>query len=206
VGARYQYFKNDTWRLALTGGVRIPTGEADDPDDLVDLEFGTGAWALFLHSNNDFTAGKNLLLNATARYYLFLPDRETLRVPDDVNQPVTINREKVDRDIGDVIDLEAEARYEFSKGANISVIYNFTHAFKDDISGDRGFNYTSLEDETDWQSHIFIAGLSYSTVPLYFEKKFPIPFSIGAFYRTRFAGKNNALRTEFIRVVLQAYF
>jgi hypothetical protein len=30
---------------------------------------------------------------------------------------------------------------------------------------------------------------------LYLEKKFPAPFSIGLFYRTRFAGKNNALRT-----------
>jgi hypothetical protein len=206
VGAKYQYFKNDTWRLALTGGVRIPTGEADDPDDLVDLEFGTGAWALFLHSNNDFTAFENLLLNATARYYLFLPDRETLRVPDDVNQPVTANREKVDRDKGDVIDLELEARYEFFRGANISVLYNFTHAFKDEVSGNLGFNYKSLEDETEWESHIFIAGFSYSTVPLYLEKKFPAPFSIGLFYRTRFAGKNNALRTEFVKVALQAFF
>jgi hypothetical protein len=33
-GLKYQYFKNDKWRLAVTGAVRFPTGEVDDPDDL----------------------------------------------------------------------------------------------------------------------------------------------------------------------------
>jgi hypothetical protein len=46
VGARYQYLKTDDWRLAFTGGVRLPTGETDDPDDLMDYALGSGAWAL----------------------------------------------------------------------------------------------------------------------------------------------------------------
>ncbi len=206
VGARYQYFKNENWRLALTFGVRIPTGDVDDPDNLTDLEFGTGAWAPFLHSNNDYTGIKHLVINATARYYLVLPDRETVRIPDDVNQPVTKNREKVDRDIGDVIELEGEANYEFARGANISLLYKFSYMFRTEVSGNLGFNYRSLEDETEWESHVVQVGLSYSTLPLYEEKKFPIPLKVGIGYGNRFAGKNNALRVRYVKAGLEMFF
>ena len=54
VGGRYQYFNNDTWRLAFTGGVRLPTGKMDDPDNLVDLDFGSGAYALFFRFHHDY--------------------------------------------------------------------------------------------------------------------------------------------------------
>lgn len=206
VGARYQYFRNEDWRLALTGGVKLPTGDVDDPDNLVDVGFGKGAWGLFFHSNNDYTGIKNLVLNATFMYTLYLPDRETLRIPDNVNQPITINKEKVDRDIGDVIELETEAKYEFLKGANISLLYKFGHSFKDDISGNLGFAYESLEDETNRTEHIFIAGVSYSTVQLYMDRKFPLPLSAKLEYRNRFAGKNNVFKAEYIGVGLQVFF
>src|SRR5215831_14977856 len=45
-GFRYQYLKTTNWRLALTSGVRFPTGQVDDPDNLVDVAFGAGAYAL----------------------------------------------------------------------------------------------------------------------------------------------------------------
>lgn len=206
VGAKYQYFKNERWRMALTGGVRLPTGDVDDPDNLVDRGFGTGAWALFIHSNNDYTGIKNLLLNGTARYSLYLPNRETLRVSDDVDEPLTTNVEKVDRDLGDVIELEALAKYEFLRGANFSLLYHFGYSFRDDVSGDLGFNYQSLEDETEWTEHVIKVYLSYSTVPLFLEKKFPIPISVFIGYRNRFAGKNNVFKSEYISLGVSSYF
>ena len=109
LGARYQYLKNDKWRLAFTGGVSLPTGETDDPDDLMDYPLGTGAWALLFRSNNDYTGIKNLILNATLKYDLYLPDKEVMRVPDDVNQPITPNKEEVDRDLGDFIEINTSA-------------------------------------------------------------------------------------------------
>ena len=81
-------------------------------------------------------------------------------------------------------------------------------------SGDRitgvirigGFNYKSLEDETDQKEHIIIARLSYSTLPLYLEKKFPVPLDASIFYRDRFAGDNNLLKSQYIGFGLGVYF
>ncbi len=206
VGLRYQYLKTDDWRLAFTGGVRIPTGEKDDPDNLMDYPLGSGAWALLFNFNQDYIGIENLVLNATFRYELYLPDKETLRVPDDVDEVITANEEKVDRDIGDVIELEASASYAFFEGWNFSLLYKYGFAFENDVSGDKGFAYESLQDETDYTEHVGIVGLSYSTIGLYRAKKFPVPLNVSISYRNRFAGSNNVLKSQYVGVKLEVYF
>ena len=206
VGARYQYFNNDSWRLAFSGGVRFPTGKMDDPDNLVDLDFGSGAYALLFRFNHDYMAIKNLVLNGTVEYDLVLPQRTTLRIPDDVNLPLTFNREKVRRNIGDIIALKLSAGYTLYKGLTASLLYHFEAKLKDKVSGDMGFNYESVEKETNTMSHVYVVGFSYSTVPLFTEKKFPLPLCFFIAYRDRFAGKNNALDTKYIHLGLQIFF
>jgi hypothetical protein len=191
--------------LAFTGGVRFPTGEVNDPDNLVDVGFGDGAYALLFQLQNDFTGIKNLLLNATFRYDLVLPHKERLRVPNSVHEPLTTNEENVDRNIGDRIEIEASGTYAFFNGFSFSLLYKYGYKFKDHVSGNRGFNYKSLEDETDIQEHVGIASLSYSTIPLYQAKKFPIPMTASVSYRDRFAG-TNLLKTQYISLTLAIYF
>jgi hypothetical protein len=190
-GFRYQYLKTNNWRLALTSGVRFPLGQVDDPDNLVDSAFGTGAYALLFRANNDFTGLTNLVLHTTLSYDLYLPDRQTKRVPDKVNQPITTNKEEVKRDLGDIFRVEVSGRYTLLQGLSISGLYEFGAKWKDQIAGKKGFAYASLEEETNWTSHIFIVGVSYTTVPLYLDKRFPIPLVTSIAYRDRFAGSNN---------------
>jgi len=206
VGCRYQYLKTEDWRLAFTGGVRFPTGEVDDPDNLVDYGFGSGAYALLFRFNNDYIGIENLVLNATFRYDLYLPDKETKRVPDDASRPITSNKEEVERDLGDVIELEASGTYQFSETFSFSLLYKYGFGLKDKISGNQGFNYKSLEDETDYTEHVGIIGLSYSTIPLFRAKRFPIPLTASISYRNRFAGSNNVLKSQYIGLGLQVYF
>lgn len=206
LGFRYQYLKTEQWRLAFTGGVRFPTGERDDPDDLTAYPIGSGAYALLFRLNNDYLGIKNVLLNATFRYDLVLPDRETVRIPDDVNLPITANKEKVDRDIGDVIEIDVSGKYTVTPGLDATLNYKYGFALKDDVSGKKGFAYKSLEDETDYTEHVLIGTLSYSTVPLYLAKKFPVPLSGSLSYRNRFAGSNNIFKSQYIGVGLQVFF
>ena len=205
LGARYQYLKNDNWRLAFTGGVRLPTGETDDPDDLMDYPLGAGEWALLFRSNNDYTGIKNLLLNVTLKYDLYLPDKEVMRVPDDVDQPITPNKEEVDRKIGDIIEINTSAAYQFLKGLNAYLEYMYAYKFENDISGDLGYAYDQLEAETDRVEHEFKVGFTYSTIPLFQEKKFSVPLRTWILYRNRFAGKN-VLKSQYIEIGVGIYF
>lgn len=206
VGFRYQYLKTERWRLAFTGGVRFPTGSVDDPDNLIDTSFGSGAWAILFRVNNDFFVMKNLILNATFRYDLVLPDKETRRIPSNVNQPITFNKEKVSRNLGDILELEASGSYEFMKGLTLSLLYRFAFKLKDHVSGDLGFFYESLEEESNWQYHILETGLSYSTIPLFMAKKFPLPLIFSVTYKNVFAGKNNYLKQQLFSFGLAFYF
>lgn len=186
--------------------MRFLTGDEDDPDNLNDVEFGEGVYALLFHLNNDYVGIPNLVLNGTFRYELKLPDEEVLRVPDDVNRPITANKEEVDRNLGDVVEFEALGTYHLPEGLSFSLLYRFGYWSKDDISGSLGFNYEALEAETRRREHLGIVGLSYSNVPLlYREKKFPLPFDFFVKYRNRFAGKN-FLKSEWIGVGLSVYF
>jgi hypothetical protein len=217
-GLRYQYLRTPDWRLAFTGGALFPTGTVDDPDNLVDYGFGTGAYALLFRLNNDYTVSNlwrgpqppgipgELVLNGTFRYDLVLPDSQTKRVPDDVNNPLTANREEVDRDLGDKFEFEISGRYALPHGFSLTGLYRYGFKLEDQISGNRGFAYKSLEDETARTEHIYIFEVTYSTIGLYRNKAFPVPLNARLGYRNRFAGSNNALRSQYIEFTLQVFF
>ncbi len=207
-GVRYQYYSSDVWNLAFTSGIRFPTGKIDDPDNLLDQEFGTGAYALQMYFNHDYKAVDNLVLNATLGYELVLPAKETLRVPSDVNLPLAeaANKEKVDRDIGDILQIELSGQYDLSDEFSIGLLYNYSTKGKDKVSGDLGLAYESLEKETDRTSQQYILGISYSTVKRYMEKKSGVPFVATLEYRDRFAGSNNKLDTDYIGLKMALFF
>jgi hypothetical protein len=205
-GVRYQYLNAAHWRLAVTSGVRLPSGQVDDPDSLVDLAFGKGAYALFWHLHQDYTGFTCCLLNGTFRYSLVLPDRKVRRVPASVNQPITRTKLKVERDLGDEFEFEGSAVYRVFEGLSLSGLYQFGFKLKDEVWGPRGLSVAALEEETDWTSHILIAGVSYTTIPLYREKKFPWPLTASLLYRNRFAGSNNLLKSHYLSLSLAVLF
>jgi hypothetical protein len=205
LGLKYQYLKTKNWRLAFTGGIRLPTGEIDDPDDLGDVALGNGAYALLLYLHHDYIVIKNLVLNASLKYDLVLPHKERLRIPQNVNQPITPNKENVDRNIGDAIELDLSATYGISEAFTFSLLYQYAYKMKDIVSGDLGFNYESRESETRTNQHVGIASLCYSTIPLFKAKKFPVPLTASVSYRNRFAGAN-IYKSQYISITLAAYF
>jgi hypothetical protein len=146
------------------------------------------------------------VLNGTFRYDLLLPDHQKKRVLLDVNNPLTRNEENVKRNLGDFFEFEISAKYGLLKGLNFSGLYKYGFKLKDNVSGNMGFNYSSLEQETKATSHIYIVELSYSTLPLYLEKKFPLPISASLSYRNRFAGSDNVLRSQYVGFGLSVLF
>ncbi len=209
IGSRYQYLKTKDWRLAANFGIRLPTGTRNDPDNLVDFTpFSGETYALLFRFNQDFIRIKNNVFNTTFRYDYRLPDKQEQRVLDDVNSPLApaANNERVDRKLGDIMQLEVSDSYSFFGGFNASLLYNYKFKLKDRVSGDKGLAYESLENETRGKSHVVKAGLSYSTIPLFMEKKFPIPLSFDFTYRYRFAGSDNSAKSQYMQFGLNIYF
>lgn len=204
--AKYKLYDENDWRLALTGGVRLPTGEVDDPDNLVDVPFGDGTTDLIVRFHTDYVGVDKLFLNATLKYDIQLPDEEIKRVPADVNLPLTANKEKVDRDLGDVLELELLGNYSLSRDWSVGLKYRYTRKFKDQVDGDLGFDYSSLENETDFTSHMGFFMVGYSTVQRYMDEKTGIPFDLNLAYRDRFAGTNNVTNSQYISIDFSMYF
>jgi hypothetical protein len=205
-GFRYQYFKNEDWRLAVTSAVRFPTGGQDDPNNLIDQDFGEGAWALLFWLNTDYTGIDRLLLNATVSYDWKLPYSQTLRVRNDVNQPLTVNTEKVDINIGNVFEIDLLARFDVTPAWSVSLNYEYNKAGETDVDGNMGFAYESLEEETAWTAHGIAPGITYSTFPAFEAKKFPIPMHVYLEYWDYFSGSNNYLNQQFFKVGAAVYF
>jgi hypothetical protein len=202
---RYQYYNSENWRLAATGGVRLPTGWTDNVDSLVDYPSGSGAWVGLLRLNQDYIGTKDLFLTATLKYDYYFPDRNYERVPDSVDQPLTTNKERVHRTIGPYFELEMTGAYNLWKGFGPFATYKFGYGWENHVSGDKGYAYKSLEEETEVKQHVYILGLQYTTIPMYLKNEFPVPIVAFIGYRNRFAGEN-ALASEYLDLGLTFYF
>jgi len=232
VGAKYQYLRTEDWRLAATGGVRFPTGRQDDPDNLTDVAWSSGAYALLLRLHNDYMVSNlwkgrpatgrgsswipqtgDLFLDFTFRYDWVLPDEATVRVASPSN-PITTSRERVDRGLGDRFELEWTVKYFPFPGWSLSALYKYGFKLEDRITGRMGFPTQLLQEFTDSTEQIYIVRVTYSTLPLYMEKRFPIPLNVSIGYRDRFAGSgpSNAaspsqyLKTRYLSLGLEVLF
>jgi len=65
LAAKYQFVRTEDWRFAATGGVRFPTGRQDDPDNLTDIPWSTGAYTLLARLHNDYVDRKSTRLNSS---------------------------------------------------------------------------------------------------------------------------------------------
>jgi hypothetical protein len=224
-GAKIQFLKTDDVRMAGSLGMRFPTGEEDDPDSLVDFPFGDGVFAILLRLHGDYLisnlwnrpppvapgairlgAPGDFQLNLTFRYNISLPDRPERRVPSDVNNPITTNKERVSRDMGDRFEAEFGLRYQLFQDFSVSGWYRFVDEQQDEINGTKGFAYSVLEKESAVREHVFFAGATYSTTRLYLAKEFPFPMTVTVGFRDRFAGKNNTLASQYLYLQLGVFF
>lgn len=219
-GIKYQYYQSAHWRLAATGTVRFPTGKWDDPNNLVDNDTGFDAWGLGIQLHQDFVwqqAGleKNaglltpgaFSINTTFRYEAILPDQKPFRVCN-IHRTICPDFDpKVDRNVGDIIQAEISGSVGlFVTGLTLTPIYTYSHKFKDNFSGDLGFDYDQLRVETDYHSHVLDVRLSYSTLDLFLKKQFPLPLSVSFRYWDRLLGNNNQFNSTYLGFTLAAFF
>lgn len=205
LGAKYRFFLEESTAFAITGGLRIPTGRTDDPDNLTDVPWSYGNYALLLRLHYDYKisnlwsrnrtqlqqivpAPGDMIFNATFRYDYMLPDNQVKRIGDTPDQSFTNNREKVSRKLGDLFNIEVSGKYQFTDTFAFTALYSYGFKQKDSISGNLGYNYESLEIYTDSSQQIVILRVSYSTLAAYRKQQSSVPMELSIAYRDRFAG------------------
>jgi len=204
-GLKYKYYQSENWRLAGRLAAVFPTGYTDDPDNLADRDVGNGCFSLKFQSSNDYTGVNRLRLNVAAEYLLTFPKDVTLRVVDDPHQPLSGSNQNVDRNRGDSVELTGTAEYQVFEGGKLFGTYKYGRGWKDTVEGPNG-RIPSLEEETDYYEQVYYIGATYSTIPLFVQKKFPLPMTLGINYRNRFAGNNGLFKSQYVEFGVQVYF
>src|SRR6185295_14979629 len=96
-------------------------------------------------------------------------------------------------------------------GLNFSPLYQYTFKFKDHYSDDKGLDYGSLNQQLDntrgtVEQHVYILQLTYTTLPMFIQKQFPVPLALQLAYRDRFAGTGGTPKSQYIGFTFQAFF
>ena len=216
--------------MATTAGIRFATGYKDNADKLDDVAWSFGHDALLLRLHYDYllsNAWKNIpgrlhdltpaagdvILNLTFRLDYMFPDERIMRFGETPTQIFSNHRERVERDMGDIYNLETTISYQASDAWAYALTYTYTFKDKDEIDGEMGFNYDSLEADTDSSHHIYIVEASYSTLSAFKQQQSAAPMKISIAYRDRFRGKgpfsgqaNSILDTSWIVVGMRVLF
>jgi len=216
-GGRYQYYRSEYWRLAFTGIAVAPTGKQDDPDNLVDIPLGDGNWAARFQFQQDFVyqpeglskrlgfpGAGNFYINTFFEYLYNSPDSRVVRVCSP-RQPVCNQKDEVTRKAGDIFEGQVMGYVGVYKGVILSGGVDYTHQLKSSYSGSRGLNYGDLAIDSEHWFWDYMVGLTYTTVPMFIQKEFPLPLSAVVQWRDRFEG-TNVIRNRWLSFFLTAYF
>ena len=230
LGAKYRIHQGPSSALAITGGVRFPTGYEDDPDLLNDVAWSFGTEAVLMRLHFDYLlsrhwsaaeqewnpgdpAAGDVVLNLTLRVDYMLPDEKLMRIGDTPEQTLTNNRERVSRELGNMFNLEASLYYHATSALTLGATYTYGFKEKDDIDGDLGYNYASLEADTDSMERVVIVSASYSTLDAFRRKQSTLPMEFTLAYRERFDGEgpssgqaNPKLDTRWLVAGLRLFF
>lgn len=173
-------------------GVDLPTGRTDDPDNLLDIPFGTGYTTTYAESINDFLIlGGNLMFTLVGRYQHNWEANKTYRLISSPSFPLTADKENILYKPGNLFSLGGELSMKLWRSLGISANYIFKTKAADFILGNnRNYDYSLLESKTDFRSQTIQFFLNYSTVNSFLSKAFPVPFKIGLNYSYLLAGVN----------------
>ncbi len=176
-------------RAAVGASFRLGTGKADDPDDFVDVPSGDGQNDVELRTQWDLLLGSGFALGFGGRYVVQLPDREIVRITEP-HQPFAAywRRHEVDRDLGDVVDIQVTPRIAFGSFFSLMAQYRARRKAEDqhtgrfDATNDLGEPVTLeaaiLDAETEQREDRVSIGLGYSTLTSVARKRARIPLEI----------------------------
>jgi hypothetical protein len=163
-------------RTAIGGAYRFATGQEDNPNDLFDIPTGDGQSDVELRTAVDLRFARRVATSLRARYTIQLADEPLARIPTGPADlfPPAYSAQRVERDLGDIIEIDAVPRYAVSNRFSLVAHYMFRRKAEDRVTGtftipgsvtgfgDVTLDAATLERETAATEHRIGAGFTFA--------------------------------------------
>lgn len=180
------------FRASVGGVVRLPTGQAESPDNFIDIGPGQGQTDLEGRLFADLLLGSRFWQSFVVRYNNQLSDQQFMRIIDLPNEQLApaYRRQKVRRDLGNVFEFETTPRIVVNSFFAISGQYVYRHKAQDHYTGtftipaaltgygDLNIDAATLDLQTETKEHRLGGGISYSNLHAFEQGKAKIPFEV----------------------------
>ena len=179
-------------RLAVGAGYRFPTGTLASSNALTDIGSGTHVGAVLLRGYADVTVGGHFWVSAIARYAKATTDSLTVRYDPGVAFPSASSAIGVQRQLGNLFELEATPRWVFNDYISIGGQYLYRHKPIDAYSAG-GIAVPAMGVGTDFTEQRVGGGIAFSNAHAVSQGKSKVPFDVSYLHTETIAGSGGGL-------------
>lgn len=214
VGATYQLADRPRFRSQVAVTARLPTGTRDSENNLIDVGTGDRQLDVEVASRNDVILGSTFWIHAGARYGRQFAD-ELMRRVTPANFPFApfSSLALVRRDLGDYVAIDIVPNWRLDDAFSVGVGYHYfsqgatRFSYVDPADETRiGLPATVLEQETAVRRMRIGAGITFSTLGRYAQRRASLPYTVTASYQNTFWGKGGAVpQASAFRLAIRGY-
>jgi len=193
-------------RLSVAAGYRFPTGALPASNALTDIGSGTGAGAVLMRGYLDVLVGSHFWISTIARYAKSTSDTLTVRYDPGVIFPSASTAIGVQRQLGNLFELEATPRWVFNDFVSIGGQYLYTHKPMDSYTTS-GIPLSALEIGTEFTETQVGGGIAFSNLHAVSQGKSKIPFEVSYLHTETISGSGGAVpKLISDRILIRLYY
>lgn len=207
------------FRAAVQGIVRLPTGQAETPNNFIDIGGGQGQTDLEGRVFADLLLGRHFWQSFVIRYNNQLGDDQFARIIDRPDRPLAplYRRQKVKRDLGNIFEFETSPRIVVNDFFAVSGQYVYRSKSEDRYTGtfsipatvtgfaDITLDASTLNMETEQKEHRLGGGIAFSNLYAFEQKKAAIPFEVTYLHWQTVKGSGNVPKAFTDQIQLRLY-
>jgi hypothetical protein len=207
------------FRASVGGVVRLPTGQAESPNNFIDIGGGQGQTDLEGRIFADVLVGSRFWQSFVVRYNNQLADEQVMRITDLPNRNLAplYRRQKVKRNLGNIFEFETTPRIVVNDFFAVSGQYVYRTKSEDKYEGtftipaavtgfsDVTLNAATLNLETEQKEHRLGGGLSFSNLYAFEQKRARIPFEVTYLHWQTVNGSGNVPKAFTDQIQLRLY-
>ncbi len=207
------------FRASVGGVLRLPTGQAESPNNFIDIGGGQGQTDLEGRFFADVLVGSRFWQSFILRYNNQLGDDQFMRITDLPNHNLVplYRRQKVKRNLGNIFEFETNPRIVLNNFFAVSGQYVYRSKSQDKYDGtfnipaavtgfsDITLDASTLNLETETKEHRLGGGISFSNLYDFEKKKASIPFEVTYLHWQTVKGSGNVVKAFTDQVQIRLY-